>query len=104
LARGHSSGGYDVKKVAINANYSGFCLSRLANEKLVEWGFPIPKGKKWPLSRRQEPLLIKVIEELGEKANGPYSRLKIVEVPDNIGYTIEQDGGKEWVWKGLLAV
>lgn len=46
---------------------------------------------------RTDPDLIKTIELLGKKANGPYSDLKIVEIPDDIKYTIEEYDGVEWV-------
>jgi len=47
--------------------------------------------------KRNDDILIKVIEELGEKANGEYSRLKIVEIPDDIKWKIENYDGCEYV-------
>lgn len=41
--------------------------------------------------------LISVIEELGEKANHRYSKIEIIEIPDDIEFTIEEYDGKEWV-------
>ena len=46
---------------------------------------------------RDDPNLIKVIETLGEKANGRFSQLKIVEIPDNVEWTIDEYDGAEWV-------
>jgi hypothetical protein len=46
---------------------------------------------------RSDPLLIQVIEELADKASGPCSSLKIVEVPDDIKWEIQEYDGKEWV-------
>lgn len=46
---------------------------------------------------RENPNLIKVIETLGEKANGQFSQLKIVEIPDDVEWTIEEHDGAEWV-------
>jgi len=43
------------------------------------------------------PALIKVIEEMGTKANGKHATLKIVEIPDNIEFEIEEYDGSEWV-------
>ena len=37
---------------------------------------------------RNDPDLIKVVEELGDKANGKCSNLGIVEIPDDIQYEI----------------
>ena len=41
--------------------------------------------------------LIEAIEELGEKANGPFAKLKIVEVPDDVKWHIAEYDGREWV-------
>lgn len=46
---------------------------------------------------RDDPILIYVVEELGADSFGDYSRLKIVEIPDNIEYCIEENDGNEWV-------
>ena len=48
---------------------------------------------------RDDALLIRLIERLGlRKAGGPVSRLKIVEVPDDVGeWEIVDDDGKEKV-------
>lgn len=46
---------------------------------------------------RHDPDLIAVVEELGEKANGSCSQLKVVEVPDGVDYEIEEYDGNEWV-------
>ena len=53
--------------------------------------------------RRDDPDLIRVIEKLGKKANGPSSHLKIIEIPDGIEWRVQSmdsdyDGsGKEWI-------
>jgi len=42
---------------------------------------------------RTDPDLIRVVEELGKEANGMYSDLRIVEIPDDIDWEIyEYDG------------
>lgn len=46
---------------------------------------------------RDDADLVAVVEELGEKASGPLSRLKIVEIPDGVEWTIEEYDGSEWV-------
>ena len=51
----------------------------------------------WIRNDRTNPLLIKVVEELGEKANGNYAALKIIEIPDDIEYEIEDYDGSEHV-------
>ena len=44
---------------------------------------------------RQDPVLIEVVEELGDKANGRYAALKIVEVPDGLTYVVDDYDGIE---------
>lgn len=42
---------------------------------------------------RDDPILVRVVEELGKEANGAFAELKIVEIPDNIIWEIlEYDG------------
>jgi len=44
---------------------------------------------------RFDPLLIQVIEELGEKANGDYANIKIVDIPDDVKWQIDDYDGQE---------
>lgn len=47
--------------------------------------------------KRDDPLLIQVVEELGEKANGSYAQLKIVEIPEDVEWEIEEYDGSEHI-------
>ena len=47
--------------------------------------------------KRNDPALVEVVNELGEKADGAYSELKIVEIPDDMKWEIDEYDGKEWV-------
>lgn len=47
--------------------------------------------------KRDDPVLIQVVEELGELANGRHAELKIVEIPDDVKWQIEEYDGLEWV-------
>lgn len=44
---------------------------------------------------RNDPILVQVVEELGEKAGGKYTTLQVVDVCG--AYRIEEYDGKEWV-------
>lgn len=46
---------------------------------------------------RDDPVLVQVIQELGKAANTRYSDLKIVEIPADIEWQIEEYDGLEWV-------
>ena len=83
-----------MKKIVINACHGGYCLSESAYEKLgLEWdGF----GFAYSIER-DDPRLVSIVEELGIKAGGSYSDLKVVEIPDDITWHIEDYDGLEWV-------
>ena len=83
-------------KIVINADYGGFNLSEEAEVRYREIS-----GEYWPMFRwevkRDDPMLIRVIEELGQRANGQFANLKIVEIPDEVEWQIEEYDGSEWV-------
>lgn len=47
--------------------------------------------------KRDDPDLVAVVEELGSTANGAYAELKVVEIPDDVDWCIEEYDGREWV-------
>ena len=47
--------------------------------------------------KRNDKNLIKLVSELGDKANGKCAKLKIVKIPDNVEYEIEEYDGIEWI-------
>lgn len=51
----------------------------------------------WIDDNRTHPLLIRVVEELGDKANGKHSELKIIEIPDDVKYEIDKYDGLETI-------
>jgi len=46
---------------------------------------------------RNDPILIQVIEELGEKASGDLSKVVIKDIPDGIEYEIDDYDGMETI-------
>lgn len=46
---------------------------------------------------RDDPVLVRVVKELGSKANGNHASLKIVDVPAEVDWEIEEYDGAEWV-------
>ena len=51
---------------------------------------------EWDIERN-DPVLVEVVEHLGDLANGRYSKLKVVEVPDDIKWYIHDYDGVESV-------
>lgn len=46
---------------------------------------------------RTDPILIQVVEELGEESWGRFAELKVIEIPDDLDYIIDEYDGKEWI-------
>jgi len=46
---------------------------------------------------RNDPILVQVVEELGDKANGSFAELSVVEVPDDVEWEISYYDGLEHV-------
>ena len=65
---------------------------RQANNKLLDSQLFHPRE-----IARDDPLLVQVIEELGDAANGPHAALKIVDIPSDVEWTIEEYDGSEWI-------
>lgn len=82
-----------MRKVVINKCFGGFGLSQEALKLLgVEHD-----GSYYTDVMRTDSLLVEVVEELGERASGEYARLKVVEIPEDVQWSIRQHDGNEWV-------
>ena len=75
-------------KVVINTCYGGYGLSKEA----IQW----LKNKYGDddILERHDPRLVDCVETLGEKANGKFSRLAVVEIDSN-RYRIDEYDGRE---------
>lgn len=51
----------------------------------------------WTNGNRTHPLVIQVVEELGEKANGGCANLRVVEIPDGVEWEISEYDGNEHI-------
>jgi hypothetical protein len=104
-----------MTKIAINTCYGGFSISDKAFELLLkkknikfnkvksdrDWDYKDMKGNYLSpydfYEDRSDPDLIDVIETLKGKANDWSSNLKIIEIPDDVEWVIEEYDGNEWV-------
>ena len=103
-----------MSKVVINADFGGFSISKKAaqfmaargnkcaiaeladdpNDRFYGYGY----SKEFPDGYiRHDPDLVAAVESLGEEANGSCASLKVVEIPDNIEYEIEDYDGAEHI-------
>ncbi len=86
-----------VRYVVINDCYGGFGLSEraaIAYKRLAGISNPDFYDRDIP---RDDPYLIKVVRELGMAANGAHANLKIVEIPGDIEWLVQEYDGAEWV-------
>ena len=94
-------------KIVINTEYGGFALSDHAKRLFRKYAAEAdPCGEKpdHVIGRcfreptdRCSAALVRVVEELGDGANQVFSTLKVVEVPDDVNWTIQDHDGAEWV-------
>ena len=83
-------------KVVINTCYGNFCLSEAAYKFLgLEWDNHGYEYSEY--DDRTNPKLVECVETLGKAANGAFADLKVVEVPDDVEWDIENYDGVEWV-------
>ena len=47
--------------------------------------------------KRDDPTLVQVVKELKKEANGFVADLKVVSIPDDVDWKIEEYDGAEWV-------
>jgi len=88
-------------KIVYNVSYRGFGISEAAlimyNQKRVKHELP-PVEYELDI-KRDDPILVEVVEYLGEDANDVYSSLAIREIPDEFAdcYKIKEKHGVEVV-------
>jgi hypothetical protein len=109
-----------IQYIVINTCYGGFSLSRQAQELYleragIEYKYHtqqdrdtqnrlgskiIVDNKEWSSGRdikRDDPILVGVVRQLGRNADGENAKLKVVEVPARVQWNIAEYNGKEWV-------
>jgi hypothetical protein len=59
----------------------------------------IVNGKHWYDKdiNRDDPVLVALVKELGKAAAGEHARLKVVRIPANVDWQIDDYDGKEWI-------
>ena len=84
-------------KIVINKCYGGFGLSRIAEELYKERkGITDPNWYYYDIPR-DDPILVEMVETMGDQVNGSYSKLRVVGIPDDVKWIIEEYDGNEWI-------
>lgn len=88
----------------LNRCYGGFELSKQVKDLYMEATQDTPKGPNFYIDKdvsRDDPILIQIIEQIGlDAAGGQFSKLKIIEIPDDVpadGWDVMDYDGVEWV-------
>jgi hypothetical protein len=83
--------------IVINTVFGGFGLSKKA---LIEYKkrAEIIEDDFWEYNiARDDEHLVAIVDEMGKEANGSFADLKIVEVPSDVAWQIEEYDGAEWI-------
>jgi len=89
-----------VTKIVYNDCYGGFGLSDKAVARYWELkGLPVHDAfTRYDLEDdRADPVLVQVVEELGQDAGDVFSNLQIRELPEGTLYRIDEYDGRETV-------
>ena len=95
-----------MNKIVINVCYGGFSLSRKACQVLADQGvecaavaLDLCKDEGFfhyrPEVARHDPRLVKVVEDMGERANGSCADLRVIDLGETRAYRIHEYDGKE---------
>ena len=85
-------------KLVINTCYGGFSVSDAGVDRYLEiTGIKPSKNFYNRDIPRDDPALVQVVEEMGADADGRCAELKVVDIPDDVQWQIEEYDGREWV-------
>ena len=81
-----------MSKSAVKLYFQYAATSEPARERTAPKLFPCLTNVE-----RSDPNLVRVVEELGSGANGDFSMLKVVEIPDDVEWHVQDNDGDEWI-------
>lgn len=82
-------------KIVINKCYGGFGLSDVALARYKKESGNIDVSEYY--INRADPILVSIVEELGEDSWGGFAELRVVDIPDGVDWYVEEYDGKEWI-------
>ena len=88
-----------MQRIVINTDFGGFGLSETALNLYRAYAGIKEDDQFYDFDiERNDPILLQVIEQLGvNDASGNHANLKIVDVPDDVQWVVEEYDGKEHV-------
>ena len=93
---------YGFKHVGQSDSFLPILDAKNAEKEFVIYYYTTPdkqQGSSWSDSdlARDNPVLVALVEEWGERAADRHADLKIVEIPDDVLWEIEEYDGQEWI-------
>ena len=86
-------------KIVINRCFGGFGLTAQAKKLYAEAkGVSVEEFYDWEIERN-DPDLVRIVEELGDSAGDAYASLKVVDIPDDVEWYIHEYDGLEEVYE-----
>ena len=86
-----------VQYIVINDCYGGFGLSTRAQQEYRKRAGITESDWCDRDVARDDAYLVQIVRELGMAANGAHSNLKIVEIPGDVDWIIQEYDGAEWI-------
>lgn len=86
-----TDGYFKTDKSGSFGNYFTKDFGNRVSKSGIDWDYCLYLNE----GHREDPVLIEVVEELGEKASGRYGNLKVVEIPDGLNYVVDDYDGVE---------
>jgi hypothetical protein len=86
-----------IRRIVINDCYGGFGLSDRALTEYKKLAGIADEDFYDREIARDDPYLVKVVKDMGMSANGKFSNLKIVEVPADVEWILQEYDGAEWI-------
>ena len=82
-------------KIVINDCHGSFGLSKEALALYNERAVTVITHERD--IGRNNPILVEIVEQLGNAANGDFAELKVVDIPDDVEWIIQEYDGDEWI-------
>jgi hypothetical protein len=84
-----------LRYIVINDCYGGFGLSEEALDMYKDMaGITDIYDRD---IKRDDLYLVKIVKEMGDAAGGRFSKLKIIAIPDDVDWIIQEYDGAEWI-------
>jgi len=87
----------DNMKIVINNCHGCFSLSDKALAEYLRLKGIIVTSYDEDDIKRDDPILVQVVESLGKESNRFGSELKVIDIPDGVDWLIQEYDGREWI-------